>query len=261
VLALTLSGLALLLAAPAYGIQEQGFTMDDSHPHVHLSYPPIAGNDAQTGNVFTPSIENCTTFPGDVLIPISISFKRQIGTLDTFTVGWTGVENDIDTYILDSKDNEVGAGTDSATDRPEVIRLGNLTNGTYYLCVVSFSGQNTGFTVDARREFLTLYKYTPPAETPAPTPGTGAPSTSAPAPSATAAPGGAAVSAPTAEPVVTPGSNGPTADQQLFALSPGRQASATTKRSIVGFVFAVVLVLIAVAGVVFVAVRIRRDTA
>jgi len=243
---------------PAQGMQGQGFTMDDAHPKVHMTYGPLAGNDPVSGQTGA-SPDNCSTLPADALIQINVSFKRQVGTLDTFSTSWTGAQNDIDTYMFDSNGNQIATATAGDTDKPEIIRLGNLTNGTYFLCVVSFSGANTGFTVDASRQYFTLYHYTPPAETPAPTPAVGGASTPPPpTPAPVAAP---ATPAPTAEPVLTPGPNGPDANQGLVAVSGQRQASNKTKRSIAELIFLILTVLIGAAGVVFVALRIRRDTA
>jgi hypothetical protein len=231
---------------------QPGIALNDKRPHVKQDYGPIPGSNP-LGSVGDPSLSDCQTFPTNDLVEITLEFKREFGTLDTFKVGWASPGNDIDVYFFDADGNVIGKSAGSSN--PEQVRLGNLANGTYYVCAVNFSGANTGITIDAKVEFLTLYKYTPPPETPVPkTVATPPPST----PATTAAP---TAPAPTAEPVVTPGPNGPSKSQGLVDVAAGKQASNKAKRSIASLVFLILTIVIAVAGIAFVAMRIRRDTA
>jgi hypothetical protein len=254
-----ISGCVLLAVSAdrAGALTGQGIKLDDAHPKVKQTYSPIPATDPTAGNVADPTVANCQTLAGETLLQVDVSFKRQFGTLATFATSWTGAGNDIDAYFYDENGKEIAKATDISTSNPEIIRLGNLANGTYYMCVVSSTGQNTGFTVDASMEFLSLYKYTPPPKTPFPKVGGNV----APTPVATPAPiATPAAPAVTAEPVVTPGPNGPNANQGLVGVAGAEQASSKTKRSIAELVFLILTVVIAVVGIGFVAMRIRRDT-
>jgi hypothetical protein len=256
-LVLAVFGLSLFTPLQrAQATSVSGITLNDAHPTVKADYGPIPGNNPAAGNVADPTTSDCNTLPTEDLIQIDISFTQQFGVLDTFSVGWTSPQNDIDVYFFDGNGNEIGKAADS--NNPEVVRLGNLANGTYYECVVNFSGANTGFTLTASRQFLHLYKYTPPPQTPFPT--VAAPASSAPPPATSApAPSPRVLAAGSAEPVVTPGPNGPGAPQSLLTV--GHQAAISKRRSVAEIVFVVLTVLIAAGGVFLVARRIRRDTA
>jgi hypothetical protein len=186
-----------------------------------------------------------------------MSFKKDFGHVLEITISWTAPEaNDIDIYFFD-EGGEVVA--DSATgDHPEAVRLGSLSNGQYYLCVRNFSGPNAGFVLDASVRFVALFTRTPEPPTDAPTsapprrsvdttpqPGAGLPR---PAPTITA------------DPVDTPGPDGPFADKGLVRVASGRQAEAADDGlTTTQIVFIALTGAIALGGAGFVAFRIRRD--
>ncbi len=256
---LVLGAVALVvgvLALPALAIPGEGFKLSDGSQKVHKEYPPIAGNDP-TAQALTPTLANCRDLPANVLIPIEMDFKQDFGSVLEITITWTAPEaNDIDIYFFD-EGGEVIA--DSATgDAPESVRLGSLANGQYYLCVRNFSGANAGFVLDASVRFVALFTRTPepPTDAPAsppprrsvdttPQPGAGLPK---PAP------------AITADPVDTPGPDGPFSDKGLITVASGRQAEREEGGlSTTQIVFISLTGAIALGGAGFVAFRIRRD--
>ena len=112
--------------------------------------------------------------------------------------------------------------------------------------------------MDAKVSFAKGYVAPPAAPTIAPAP-TPAP---VPTPAATVKP--APTPAPTpalvGEPVATPGPDGPNTKQGLLTVAGGKQAAAKTNRSIAQLVFLILTIAVGVAGIVIVALRIRRDT-
>ena len=254
-----LGTVAIAVAAwtiPAVAIEGEGFKLSDGSMKVHKEYPPIAGNDP-TAQALTPTLANCRDLPGNVLIPIEMEFKRDFGHVLEIVISWTAPEaNDVDIYFFDESGEVIA---DSATgDAPESVRLGSLANGQYYLCVRSFSGPNAGFVLDGSVRFVALFTRTPEPPTDAPTsppprrsvdttpqPGAGLPK---PAPTITA------------DPVETPGPDGPFADKGLVTVASGRQAARDEGGlSVTQIVFIALTGLIAVGGAGFVAFRIRRD--
>lgn len=257
------SGLALALACllalalPALAIEGEGFTLSDASPEVQRDYPPIAGNDP-SAQVLVPTIANCRDLPGNVLIPIGMDFSRDFGHVLEIVVDWPAAEaNDIDIYFFDES-GEVIADSASA-DPQESVRLGSLANGQYYLCVRNFSGANAGFTLDAAVRFVAVFTRTPEPPTDAP-PTTTPARTSA---QATPQPGAGElkqVDEVTADPVSTPGPDGPFSDRGLVAVAGSRQASPDEGGlSVAQMVLLGLTGLVAVGGVGLVALRIRRD--
>jgi hypothetical protein len=246
---------AAVVTVPAFAIQGEGFKMSDKAPKVHKEYAPIAGNDP-SAQALTPTLSNCRDLPGNVLIPIEMAMKRDFGHVLEIDVKWQAPEaNDIDIYFMD-EGGEVIADS-ASSDMPEKVRLGSLANGAYYLCVRSFSGPNTGFTVDASVRYLTLFMRTPePATDAPPTPRTSA--------STTPQPGAGALKktpGPSAEAVDTPGADGPFADRGLVNVASGKQAADEKEgRSLTQIVFIGLTGLIAAGGAALVVLRIRRDT-
>jgi len=246
----------VVLSIPALGIEGEGFKLSDGSPKVHKEYTPIAGNDP-TAQVLVPTLANCRDLPGNVLIPIEMEFSRDFGHVLEIVVVWPAAEaNDIDIYFFD-EGGEVIADSTSA-DPEESVRLGSLANGQYYLCVRNFSGPNAGFTLDASVRFVALFTRTP--EPPTDAPESPPPRTST---ETTPQPGAGDLKvAPTitADPVDTPGADGPFADKGLVTVAGGRQAVRDDGGlSVAQMVLIGLTGLIAAGGVGFVALRIRRD--
>ncbi len=251
VLALALA--ALVCTGPAWALEAEAIVLSDAQPKVHQEQAPIAGNDP-SGQALTPTIANCRDLPGNVLFPIEMKFKKDFGHILEITISWQAPEaNDIDIYFFDEAGEIIA---DSPTgNQPEVVRLGSLANGQYYLCVRNFSGPNTGFVLDASVRFLSL-----PTQRPAVT---DEPANTAPPPPPAAAPTPNTDKTPevTAEAVATIGPDGPFADRGLVNVAGSRQAARDEGgRGLAEIVFIGLTALIAAGGLTLVALRIRRDT-
>jgi hypothetical protein len=251
--------LAAGLFSQARATTVEGFNLDNGHTKVHKSYGPLPPG--AYDQVLVPGIADCDATPSDALIPIQTKFSKTTGSLFKFVVNWAEANTYINIYFLDEDDNVIAQAFDgppSAPKRPKEVNLGSLENGTYYLCVINSGGANTGFTVDATVTFASGYKPPPsvPTTTQAPE-DTPPPAETAPP---TAPPTAAPAAAPLGEPVATPGPDGPDSKQGLLAVSGNKQASAKNERSIVQLVFLILTVAIGAAGIVLVALRIRRDT-
>lgn len=250
---------ALLVSVPVAATEGESIKMTDGSMKLHKEYPPIAGADP-SAQALTPSIADCRDRPfGNILLPIEMSFKKDFGHVLEILITWQAPEAvDVDIYFFDETGEIIA---DSATGNPsEIVRLGSLANGQYYLCVRNFYGPNTGFVLDASVRYLTL----PAARTPPPA--TNAPTSAPPRTSAqtTPQPGAGALKEPpviSAEPVQTPGADGPFADRGLINVAGARQAARDEGgRSLTEIIFLGLTGAIAVAGVALVVVRIRRDT-
>lgn len=247
----------LTLWIPAVALESEAIEFKDGSQKVHKEYPPIPGqNPAATAA--NPTIAQCRDLPSEVLIPIGMDFKKDFGHVLELTVNWEAPEaNDIDIYFFDEAGEIIA---DSASmSAPEVVRLGSLANGQYYLCIRNFSGVNTGFVLDGEVRFLTLFTRTP-------APPTSAPGTSVPrrrSADTTPQPGaGGLKAAPvvTADPVDTPGPDGPFADRRLINVAGSRQAAPEEGGlSVTQIVFFTLTGVIAAGGLGVVAFRIRRD--
>jgi hypothetical protein len=202
-----------------------------------------------------PTIGQCNSLPSDVNIPITLKFKKEFGHLIKIQVFWEAPDaNDVDIYLFDEEGEMVTSSASSGM--PELVQLGSPENGVYYLCVRNFSGPNTGFIVEANTRFLDV--FVPPTPQPTPTPRSTPFSPARKTPAPTIAPVAAAA---TAEPVDTPGPDGPLGDKGLVSVAGGRQAGpAHSGLSGLEIGLAVLTGLIVVSGAGLLVVRIRRDT-
>jgi hypothetical protein len=237
----------------AVAIEGEGFTLSEGTPNVKKDYPPIPGQNP-SAQVADPTLSDCTLLPSDVSIPINFEFRRQFGHLIQMRVFWEAPDaNDIDIYLFDEGGNLVSSSASSAM--PEFVQIGSPTNGIYYLCVRNFSGPNTGFRLEASTRFLDVsFQTAQPEPTSAPT---------APTRKATPTPTRAVpvVAAATAEPVSTPGPDGPFSAKRLVSVAGDRQAAAPDDGiSGLEIGLAALTGLIAIAGAALVVIRIRRDT-
>lgn len=232
--------------------------LDDAHKVVKKSYAGLPSG--AYDQVLVPDPDNCDANPGAALIPVRTKFKRIEGSLFKFVVSWSEADTYINIYFFDEDGNVIAQAYDAPpgrSKRPKEVNLGNLENGAYSLCVYNSGGVNTGFTVDATVKFAS--RYQPPRESePTPQPPPSAPPTAAPV--STPAPTQEATPVPAGEPVATPGPDGPDRKQGLLAVAGSKQASVRNERSIAQIVFLALTVAIGVAGIVLVALRIRRDT-
>jgi hypothetical protein len=250
---------ALVLGTAAAASEAEPITLSDSTPKVREEYPPIPGIDP-TATALAPTLSECRSRAvGNVLIPIEMNFRRDFGHVLEVVVTWPNPEAvDVDIWFFDETGEIIA---DSATGDPkESVRLGSLANGQYYLCVRNFSGPNTGFVLDASVRYLATF-----TRPPSPPPPTG---TSSPLPrtsaSTTPQPGTTGLKeqpAASAEPVNTPGPDGPFADKGLINVAGSRQAAPDEGgRGWTEIALLAATGAIAAAGLVVVAFRIRRDT-
>ena len=232
----------------------EGFTLSNQTPKVTKEYPPIPGsNPAATAG--DPTTAECDALPSDVNIPIELKFEKEFGHLIQMKVFWEAPEaDDIDIYLFDEAGELITSSASSAM--PELVQLGSPKNGTYFLCVRNFAGPNTGFRVEASTRFLSV--FVPPTPQPTPTPRPAARSSARQTPRPTIAP---AIPGATAEPVDTPGPDGPFADKGLLRVAGDRQAAAADEGlSGLEIGLAALTGLIVVSGATLVVMRIRRDT-
>jgi hypothetical protein len=230
--------------------------LNESHTKVHKSYGPLAPT--AYDQALVPGSADCADL-GDV-IPFNIKFKKTVGSLFNFTVSWAEANTYINIYFLDSDDNVIAQANDgppATPKRPKEVHLGSLDNGTYNLCVINSSGANAGITLDATVSFAKGY-VPPPVSTTAPAP-TRSPEPT-PVPTETPKPTVAPTPALAGEPVATPGPDGPETKQGLLTVAGGKQAVTKSTRSIAQLVFLILTIVVAVVGIVIVAMRIRRDT-
>ncbi|MGH2760364.1 MAG: hypothetical protein ACRDKJ_12505 [Actinomycetota bacterium] len=234
-------------------IEGEGFTLSNATPSVKKDYPPIPGQNP-SAQVSDPTLSDCNLLPSDVSIPITFEFAREFGHLVQMRVFWEAPEaNDVDIYLFDEAGELISSSASSAM--PELVQLGSPANGIYYLCVRNFSGPNAGFRVEASTRFLDIgFQTAQPEPTSRPT---ATPPKATPAPTSTAPVVGAA----TAEPVRTPGPDGPFSDKRLVSVAGDRQAGPPDD-GISGLEIALAALtgVIAVAGASLVVIRIRRDT-
>ena len=256
-LSILLGAIALGLAGPARATTEAGIALDNSHREAHRSYGPLANG--AYDQALVPGSTDCDASPSDLLIPVTVKLKSNVGSLFDFTVNWPDANDYINVYLLDKNDHVVAQASDgppSTPKRPKQLHLGSMDNGTYNLCIVNSAGANTGVTLDVKLSFVNTYRPPPPAATAAPAPPPQAPVVTPPP---TIRP--AQAPAATAEAVATPGPDAPGAKQGLSTLASGKQAANKSGRSVAQLIFLILTIVIGAAGVVVVALRIRRDTA
>lgn len=251
---LALVCLPLASSAPVQAIEVEGFTLSDSNRKVQRDYDPIVGNDPE-GEVLVPTLSQCRTNPGNVVVPIEMQFSNNLHVAE-FSVSWEDPEsNNLHIYFFD----ELGAllAESAGASMPEEVGLGSLDNGQYYLCVRNFSGVNTGFKLVAEVRQFDYYTRGPDRfPTPDPTPSAAPEATARPTPRSTATPQPA-----TADEVATPGPDGPFSDRNLVNVAGSKQAAADEGgRSVAQWVFIGLTGLIAAGGAGLVVLRIRRDT-
>jgi hypothetical protein len=252
-LGLVVGALALLFvsAIPARGLEDQGFTLTDSHPHQRKDFDPIPAQNPG-GTLADPTLDDCKQLPSDVAVKIGLKLQNDVSAKETFSVSWGSPGNDVDVYMFDDDGNLVSKSASSSN--PEIMKLGGLPSGTYYICVVNYSGANTGFTIDGKVDFLKLYHYSPPPPTPAPSTPTPTPAATTPPPS------GSPLATIAPEVVLTPGPNGPSKVRDLDAVSGSRQAAARkTGHSGLSIALGAATILVAGSAAGLVIVRIRRD--
>lgn len=252
--ALLLAGVLAMSWGEALALEGEGFTLSDKTPKKNKTYGPIPGqNPGATAT--DPTVGQCNALPSEINIPITLQFRKEFGHLVQMRVYWEAPDaNDVDIYLFDEAGELVTSSASSAM--PEFVQLGSPDNGTYYLCVRNFSGPNTGFRVEAATRFLDVFVRPTPQPTPTPRP---TPSAARRTPEPTVA---APVIAPiTAEPVETPGADGPFSDKGLVRVAGERQAGeADSGLTGLEIGLGVLTGVIAVSGAVLVALRIRRDT-
>jgi hypothetical protein len=242
-------------AGSAAALMGEGFTLSDASPNVKKDYPPIPGSNP-AGQASDPTVAQCNALPSETNIPIELKFKREFGHLIQIKVFWEAPEaDDIDIYLFDEAGEMITSSASSSM--PELVQLGSPENGTYFLCVRNFAGPNAGFRVEATTRFLDV--FVPPPREPSPTPRPAAPGvTRTPRPRATAP---AAAPAATAEPVDTPGPDGPFADKGLVRVAGERQAT-PADQGLTGLEIGLAALtgVVVLSGATLVALRIRRDT-
>jgi hypothetical protein len=249
---LTLVGALILLGGSTLALMGEGFTLSDKTPNVKKEYPPIAASNP-AAQASDPTVAQCNSLPSDVNIPIELKFQKEFGHLIKIQVFWEAPDaDDIDIYLFDEGGELVSSSASSSM--PELVQLGSPENGLYYLCVRNFAGPNTGFRVEATTRFLDV--YVPSTPQPSPTPQATAAAEPKRTPRATATP-----AAPTAEPVDTPGPDGPFADKGLLRVAGERQA-ARADEGLTGLQIALGALtgVIVFSGAALVVLRIRRDT-
>ena len=248
-----LGAVLLALGGPVAALESEGFVLSEANPKQSRDYPPLILFNP-SGAVTSPTLDDCRSLPTHNTVRIGLQLKDDVPVKVVIKVGW-GVPpeaNDVDVYMFDSSGESVGTGTTS-TNNPEVINLSGIPNGDYYVCAVSSTGQNTGFTVSGEIVFLDLYKFTP--TTPIPT--SSSPVDSA-GPRATEPASTAAGASP--ETVESPGADGPFAAKDLVAVSGSRQARAKAEgTSVTRTALLTLSGAIALGGIGIVVLRIRRD--
>lgn len=250
-----LAAVSLVGAVPVHATTVEGFTLSDGQPRVTREYGPLIGADP-AGEALVPTMAQCDANPADALIPIEMSFKDTLHVAE-FEVSWENPDaNNVQIYFFD----EIGEliAESASEEMPEMVSLGSLENGQYYLCVRNYSGPNTGFVVDADVRLFDYYSRGPDDfPTPQPRPTAAPESTSRPRPATT----DTSEPAPAGDEVATPGPDGPFSDRGLVNVAGSRQAAREEGgRSVAQWVFIGLTGLIAAGGATLVALRIRRDT-
>jgi hypothetical protein len=251
--ALMVAGALFGAGGAALALQGEGFTLSNATPNVKKEYAPIPGSNP-AAQASDPTVGQCDALPSEVDIPIELKFKKEFGHLVTMKVFWEAPDaDDVDIYLFDETGELVTSSASSSM--PEQVQLGSPQNGTYFLCVRNFAGPNTGFRVEATTRFLDV--YVPPTPQPSPTPH----ATQTVSKKKTSKTPGPVFAGATAEPVDTPGPNGPFSDRSLLRVAGARQAAAADNGlSGLQIGLAALTGVIVVSGAAIVVLRIRRDT-